>query len=242
MDTFEGDQDDFDMMDDVAPAAAPPKDIELVRPAFAPSPATSRLLKETDLTLELGLQIDVDKIAATLAKESKGKGRAAAGGAPSGPLDDNLPWFVLPSRLTTVQKLTDWPSGSCTGILQGREVSTCHARRCRLPQGHHGHQYVPSLPSPSCLLQPLTLADHVSNLPNKTVEKFIDAQRLPHLLFYGPPGTGKTSTILAVARRIYGQDFKKHMLEVGPSFPLPLVRSCLVLTENRWLSPTVECE
>jgi hypothetical protein len=99
MDTFEGDQDDFDMMDDVAPAAAPPKDIEPVRPAFAPSPATSRLLKETDLTLESGLQIDVDKIAATLAKESKGKGRAAAGGGLSGPLDDNLPWFVLPSRL-----------------------------------------------------------------------------------------------------------------------------------------------
>lgn len=80
------------------------------------------------------------------------------------------------------------------------------------------------------------------NLPNETVEKFIDAQRLPHLLFYGPPGTGKTSTILAVARRIYGQDFKKHMLEVGPSFPLPLVRSCLGLTEDRWLSPTVERE
>lgn len=37
---------------------------------------------------------------------------------------------------------------------------------------------------------------------------------MPHLLFYGPPGTGKTSTILAVARRIYGADYKKHMLEV----------------------------
>lgn len=28
--------------------------------------------------------------------------------------------------------------------------------------------------------------------------------QLPHLLFYGPPGTGKTSTILAVARELYG--------------------------------------
>ncbi|KAF8999935.1 hypothetical protein BDQ17DRAFT_1221037, partial [Cyathus striatus] len=37
-------------------------------------------------------------------------------------------------------------------------------------------------------------------------EKFIQKNRLPHLLFYGPPGTGKTSTILAVARRIYGKD------------------------------------
>jgi replication factor C subunit 3/5 len=46
------------------------------------------------------------------------------------------------------------------------------------------------------------------------VEKFIVKNRLPHLLFYGPPGTGKTSTILAVARRIYGGDYHKQILEV----------------------------
>jgi len=46
------------------------------------------------------------------------------------------------------------------------------------------------------------------------VEKFIEKNRLPHLLFYGPPGTGKTSTILAVARRIYGPNYKKQILEV----------------------------
>ncbi|KAJ3191735.1 hypothetical protein HK101_007448 [Irineochytrium annulatum] len=32
-----------------------------------------------------------------------------------------------------------------------------------------------------------------------TVTRFIDENKLPHLLFYGPPGTGKTSTILACA-------------------------------------------
>lgn len=47
-----------------------------------------------------------------------------------------------------------------------------------------------------------------------SVEKFIEANRLPHLLFYGPPGTGKTSTILAVARRIYGKNYRKQILEV----------------------------
>ena len=46
------------------------------------------------------------------------------------------------------------------------------------------------------------------------VEKFIEKNRLPHLLLYGPPGTGKTSTILAVARRIYGPNYKKQILEV----------------------------
>ena len=49
---------------------------------------------------------------------------------------------------------------------------------------------------------------------NYSVEKFIEKNRLPHLLFYGPPGTGKTSTILAVARRIYGSEYKKQTLEV----------------------------
>jgi len=48
----------------------------------------------------------------------------------------------------------------------------------------------------------------------RPVEKFIEKNRLPHLLFYGPPGTGKTSTILAVARRIYGPGYKKQILEV----------------------------
>ena len=30
------------------------------------------------------------------------------------------------------------------------------------------------------------------------------SSQLPHLLFYGPPGTGKTSTILAIARDLFG--------------------------------------
>ncbi|CEH11843.1 p-loop containing nucleoside triphosphate hydrolase protein [Ceraceosorus bombacis] len=40
---------------------------------------------------------------------------------------------------------------------------------------------------------------------------------LPHLLFYGPPGTGKTSTILAMARRIYGERWKNNVLELNAS-------------------------
>jgi len=36
-------------------------------------------------------------------------------------------------------------------------------------------------------------------------------------LFYGPPGTGKTSTILAVARRIYGAEYRKQILELNAS-------------------------
>ncbi|KAF5019934.1 hypothetical protein F66182_8057 [Fusarium sp. NRRL 66182] len=51
-----------------------------------------------------------------------------------------------------------------------------------------------------------------------TINKFIDQNRLPHLLLYGPPGTGKTSTILALARRIYGSNNMRQMvLELNAS-------------------------
>jgi replication factor C subunit 3/5 len=48
-----------------------------------------------------------------------------------------------------------------------------------------------------------------------TIKRFIDQDKLPHLLFYGPPGTGKTSTILACAKQLYGGSFKSMVLEVA---------------------------
>ncbi|KAB8211650.1 P-loop containing nucleoside triphosphate hydrolase protein [Aspergillus parasiticus] len=51
-----------------------------------------------------------------------------------------------------------------------------------------------------------------------TINRFVDANRLPHLLLYGPPGTGKTSTILALARRIYGsKNMRQMVLELNAS-------------------------
>eukprot|EP00697_Spironema_sp_BW2_P012144 gnl/Spiro4/28215_TR13962_c0_g1_i1.p1 gnl/Spiro4/28215_TR13962_c0_g1~~gnl/Spiro4/28215_TR13962_c0_g1_i1.p1 ORF type:complete len:365 (+),score=135.03 gnl/Spiro4/28215_TR13962_c0_g1_i1:39-1097(+) len=41
---------------------------------------------------------------------------------------------------------------------------------------------------------------------------------LPHLLFYGPAGTGKTSTILALAKDLYGPEhYKDFVLEMNAS-------------------------
>jgi len=52
---------------------------------------------------------------------------------------------------------------------------------------------------------------------NSKVDRFIERKKLPHLLFYGPPGTGKTSTILAIARKIYGNNYKQMILELNAS-------------------------
>jgi replication factor C subunit 2/4 len=43
-------------------------------------------------------------------------------------------------------------------------------------------------------------------------------KKLPNTLFYGPPGTGKTSTILALAKQLYGDEFyRERILELNAS-------------------------
>lgn len=64
--------------------------------------------------------------------------------------------------------------------------------------------------------RPQDLGDLISHQDIiSTIVKFIDENRLPHLLLYGPPGTGKTSTILACAKRLYGPTYKSMILEVA---------------------------
>ncbi|KAM5564298.1 replication factor C subunit 3 [Rosa sericea] len=50
-----------------------------------------------------------------------------------------------------------------------------------------------------------------------TIDRLTSENRLPHLLLYGPPGTGKTSTILAVARKLYGAHYHNMILELNAS-------------------------
>ncbi|OSX64914.1 hypothetical protein POSPLADRAFT_1136468 [Postia placenta MAD-698-R-SB12] len=50
------------------------------------------------------------------------------------------------------------------------------------------------------------------------LRKTLTSTNLPHMLFYGPPGTGKTSTILALARQLFGPDnFRARVLELNAS-------------------------
>merc|ERR1712166_671609 len=50
-----------------------------------------------------------------------------------------------------------------------------------------------------------------------TLKSCLDGGSFPHLLFYGPPGTGKTSTILAIAKDLFGDRFKERVLELNAS-------------------------
>ncbi|KAH0608974.1 uncharacterized protein H6S33_001202 [Morchella sextelata] len=63
-------------------------------------------------------------------------------------------------------------------------------------------------------LSDVTAQDHTITVLKRTLQ----SSNLPHMLFYGPPGTGKTSTILALAKELYGPDLMKtRVLELNAS-------------------------
>lgn len=65
---------------------------------------------------------------------------------------------------------------------------------------------------PSTLSELIAHEDIISIL-----NKLIDSSKLPHLLFHGPPGTGKTSTIIACAKKMYGDHYSSMTLELNAS-------------------------
>jgi nuclear protein localization family protein 4 len=63
-------------------------------------------------------------------------------------------------------------------------------------------------------LSEVTAQDNTIQILSRTLQ----STNLPHMLFYGPPGTGKTSTILALAKQLYGPDLiKSRVLELNAS-------------------------
>ena len=49
------------------------------------------------------------------------------------------------------------------------------------------------------------------------LKTFVKEKNLPHLLFVGPAGIGKTTSILAMARDLYGPGYKNYILELNAS-------------------------
>ena len=66
--------------------------------------------------------------------------------------------------------------------------------------------------------RPTELNDIISHAEIiNTLTNFIANNKIPHMIFYGPPGTGKTTTILACAKKIYGNNFNSMILELNGS-------------------------
>ncbi|KAF2674341.1 activator 1 41 kDa subunit [Microthyrium microscopicum] len=67
--------------------------------------------------------------------------------------------------------------------------------------------------------RPKTLSDVAAQDHTTTVlQRMLQSSNLPHCLMYGPPGTGKTSTLLALARQLYGPELmRSRVLELNAS-------------------------
>lgn len=66
--------------------------------------------------------------------------------------------------------------------------------------------------------RPKTIDEIISHHQNiETIKKLLIGGSLPHLLFHGSPGTGKTSTIMALAKEIYGNNVRLMVMKLDAS-------------------------
>jgi len=66
--------------------------------------------------------------------------------------------------------------------------------------------------------RPASLADVVGEKEiTDRLESYVKTGSMPHLLFAGPPGVGKTTCAIALAKELYGEDWKGNFYELNAS-------------------------
>jgi replication factor C subunit 2/4 len=61
--------------------------------------------------------------------------------------------------------------------------------------------------------------DEISAQTNvvQSLKSAVKTKNIPHLIFFGPSGCGKTSTILALAREMFGSEYSDRIIELNAS-------------------------
>ncbi len=66
--------------------------------------------------------------------------------------------------------------------------------------------------------RPKTLGDIVNQKGIvERLKSFARSRNVPHCIFAGPPGTGKTTAALCLARDLYGDVYREHIMELNAS-------------------------